>query len=129
MIPHIHLQVLFPITDIIVHLFFQTIYVQVPTSRSSNGPSVAFSSEPYDLPTKDSTMERALVDPEMLVRSIKLHLMQRSESVQTPGPLGLPTSPILTPAPREVQSTKVCQAWLPAADKGDTPKVSLFPNC
>ena len=72
-----------------------------------------------------------LVDQEVLLRSIKLRRMQRSkvaetsdaESVQTPGPLGLPTSPILPPAPREVQSTKVSQAWLPAVNKGDTPKV------
>ena len=72
-----------------------------------------------------------LVDPEVLVQALKLHRMQRSEvaetsdaqSVQTPGPLGLPTSPILPPAPRKVQSTKVSQAWLPAADKGDNPKV------
>ena len=71
------------------------------------------------------------VDPDVLVQAIKLHRIQQSEvveipdaeSVRTPGPFGLPTSSILPPAPREVQSTKVSQAWLPAADKGDNLKV------
>ena len=78
------------------------------------------------------------VDQEVLIRAIKVRRMQRSEvadtsdnakSGQKPGPLGLPISPSLPPVPQEVQSIKVSQAWLPAADKGDTPKVSVFPNC
>ena len=44
-------------------------------------------------------------------------------------PLGLPTSRIQTPATQDVPSTKVSQAWLPAADNGDTPKVSFCWCC
>ena len=78
----------------------------------------------------------SLVDQEVLVRAIKLHRIQRSDLAETSDgveivqkPIGLPTSQIPTPTPREVQSTKGSQAWLPAADKGDTPKVSYTANC
>ena len=110
-----------------------TIQPKTPSRRLvlvSQPPKIKSSMAPGAIEEPSST--GSLVDPEVLVQALKLRRMERSDVVETsdyveigqkPGPLGLPTSQILPPAPREVQSTRVSQAWLPAADKGDTPKV------